>query len=74
MAGHTDDTGTRDANVALSRARAQAVANYMVTAGFNSARLIVEGYGPDRPSADNATLEGRAENRRIEFRIQEWSE
>ena len=74
VAGHTDDTGTRDANVALSRARAQAVANYMVTAGFNSARLIVQGFGPDRPSADNATPEGRAENRRIEFRIQEWSE
>jgi OOP family OmpA-OmpF porin len=74
IGGHTDNTGTRDANIALSRARAQAVANYMVTAEFNSARLIVEGYGPDRPSADNATPEGRADNRRIEFIIQEWSE
>jgi OOP family OmpA-OmpF porin len=74
VAGHTDNTGAREANTLLSEARAQAVANYMQTAGFNSARLIVSGYGPDQPTADNATPEGRAENRRIEFRIQEWSE
>jgi OOP family OmpA-OmpF porin len=46
----------------------------MQTAGFNSARLIVSGYGPDQPTADNATPEGRAKNRRIEFRTQDWSE
>lgn len=74
VVGHTDNTGSRDANITLSKARAQAVANYMTTAGFKSARLIVEGYGPDQPTADNATPEGRADNRRIEFRIQEWSE
>lgn len=74
VAGHTDNTGAREANTVLSEARAQAVANYMQTAGFNSARLIVSGFGPDQPKADNATPEGRAENRRIEFRIQEWSE
>lgn len=72
--GHTDDTGERENNLALSRARAQAVANYMAAAGFDRARLVVTGYGPDRPRSDNATADGRAANRRIEFRVQEWSE
>ncbi len=74
VAGHTDDTGAREANIALSTARAQAVANYMSQAGFDGGRLIVAGYGPDRPSADNTTPAGRASNRRIEFKVQEWSE
>ncbi len=74
VGGHTDNTGLRENNLVLSKARAQAVANYMVATGFDSERLIVAGYGPDRPGADNATLEGRAANRRIEFKVQEWSE
>ncbi|MEO1553987.1 MAG: OmpA family protein [Pseudomonadota bacterium] len=74
IAGHTDNTGSRAANITLSRARAQAVANYMLDAGFDVARLVVTGYGPDRPESDNATPEGRAENRRIEFSVQERSE
>ncbi|MCR9270233.1 MAG: OmpA family protein [Hyphomonadaceae bacterium] len=74
VGGHTDNTGAREANVVLSRARAQAVANYMQDAGFDVARLIVTGYGPDQPESDNATAEGRAANRRIEFNVQERSE
>lgn len=74
VAGHTDSSGDRDANVALSKARAQAVANYMTGTGFDGTRLLVEGFGPDRPKADNATPQGRATNRRIEFQVQEWSE
>ncbi|MEM7330078.1 MAG: OmpA family protein [Pseudomonadota bacterium] len=74
VAGHTDNTGVRDANLALSRARAQAVANYMQNTGFDVARLIVTGYGPDRPESSNATPQGRAANRRIEFNVQERSE
>ncbi len=72
--GHTDDTGERENNLVLSRARAQAVANYMAASGYDAGRLLVTGYGPDRPKGDNATVEGRATNRRIEFRVQEWSE
>ena len=53
---------------------AQAVANYMQDAGFDVARLVVTGYGPDQPESDNGTPEGRAANRRIEFSVQERSE
>jgi OOP family OmpA-OmpF porin len=74
IAGHTDSTGTRDGNIALSRARAQAVATYMSEAGFDRTRLMVNGIGPDQPKASNATAEGRAANRRIEFNVQERSE
>jgi OOP family OmpA-OmpF porin len=74
VGGHTDSSGDRDVNVALSKSRAQAVANYMTGAGFGRSRLRVEGFGPDRPKADNATPQGRAANRRIEFQVQEWSE
>jgi OOP family OmpA-OmpF porin len=74
VGGHTDNTGAREANVVLSEARASAVANYMRDAGFDTARLTVKGYGSDQPKRDNATLEGRAANRRIEFIVQERSE
>ena len=74
VGGHTDNSGDRAANVTLSEARAQAVANYMAATGFDTARLIVQGYGPDQPKLDNATPEGRAANRRIEFKVQEWNE
>lgn len=74
VGGHTDNTGAREANIVLSEARAQAVANYMQDAGFDVARLIVTGYGPDQPESDNATAAGRAANRRIEFNVQERSE
>nr|WP_070958834.1 OmpA family protein [Hyphomonas sp. Mor2] len=74
VGGHTDDSGDRAENIELSQARAQAVANYMAATGFDTARLIVQGYGPDQPKLDNATPEGRAANRRIEFKVQEWNE
>ena len=74
VAGHTDNIGARDTNLSVSEGRAQAVANYMRDAGFDIARLTVTGYGPDRPESDNATPEGRASNRRIEFNVQERSE
>ena len=67
--GHTDDVGGRDANVALSLQRAIAVKAYMERAGVAADNLGVQGFGPDRPVADNATAEGRARNRRIEFRV-----
>ena len=74
LAGHTDSTGSRLANLQLSRARAQAVANFMVNAGVAEERLDVVGYGPDRPVGDNDTEEGRAANRRLEFSVVERSE
>ena len=67
--GHTDNVGLRDSNVALSLARAEAVRTYLAQKGISPDMIAVSGQGPDRPVADNAASEGRARNRRIEFRI-----
>jgi OOP family OmpA-OmpF porin len=67
--GHTDDTGLRASNVALSQARAEAVRAYLASKGVAADTVLVSGQGPDRPVASNATADGRARNRRIEFRI-----
>jgi Outer membrane protein and related peptidoglycan-associated (lipo)proteins len=69
IGGHTDAQGEEAANQALSVARAEAVAAYLVQAGVEAERLTMVGYGESRPVADNATEEGRAKNRRIEFRV-----
>jgi OOP family OmpA-OmpF porin len=67
--GHTDGLGARDANIALSAARADTVKGYLVGKQIPEAMLETSGAGPDRPVASNATAEGRARNRRIEFRV-----
>jgi len=67
--GHTDNTGTREANLALSLARAGAVRSYLAAKGIAAASIAVAGAGPDQPVADNSGAEGRARNRRIEFRV-----
>lgn len=67
--GHTDNTGLRASNVALSQARADAVRSYFATQGIKAEMVLTSGQGPDRPVASNATADGRARNRRIEFRI-----
>ena len=74
LSGHTDSMGERAYNIYLSEQRAQAVADYMASRGFSSDRLIVMGYGPDQPIADNATPEGRALNRRLEFLVLEGND
>lgn len=67
--GHTDSSGSRESNIALSLARADAVRAYLAAKGVPAAGITVSGVGPDRPVASNATDTGRARNRRIEFRI-----
>ncbi|HZX29378.1 MAG TPA: OmpA family protein [Telluria sp.] len=67
--GHTDNAGSRSANLGLSLARAEAVRSYLAGKGIAPDRVAVAGAGPDRPVADNATADGRARNRRIEFRV-----
>jgi OOP family OmpA-OmpF porin len=67
--GHTDSEGPHEANVALSLARAEAVRRHLVSRGIAASAIVTQGLGPDRPVADNATPEGRARNRRIEFRV-----
>ncbi len=70
VSGNTDDVGSRKNNVRLSRARAQAVVDYMVRAhNFPPDKFIVVGNGPDNPIADNDTDEGRKKNRRTDFEI-----
>ena len=67
--GHTDSAGNRENNIALSTARADAVKSYMIARGIPARRMEILGLGPDKPLADNQTSQGRAKNRRIEFKI-----
>lgn len=64
--GHTDNTGTVEHNVDLSKRRAQAVADALTRQGIASSRMAVEGFGFAKPIASNATDEGKAKNRRVE--------
>ncbi|CAG9211054.1 Outer membrane protein [Paraburkholderia tropica] len=66
--GHTDNSGNRASNIALSQARADAVKGYLVAKGISPQQLTTNGVGPDQPVASNDTSDGRARNRRIEFR------
>jgi outer membrane protein OmpA-like peptidoglycan-associated protein len=67
--GHTDDRGNDSANLALSQARAEAVRLWFIQHGVSPDRIVAVGYGETVPIADNGTDAGRAENRRVEFRI-----
>lgn len=69
ISGHTDDAGDRDANVDLSRRRAEAVKAYLVSKGVEESRLVTVGHGPDKPVVENTTPANRAKNRRIELRL-----
>ncbi len=66
--GHTDSVGADAYNMKLSEARAAAVKKYMTDKGIDADRLETKGFGESRPAASNATKEGRAKNRRIEFK------
>lgn len=67
--GHTDSSGSKDLNMKLSQKRAESVYEYLRYRGVSAERMAVEAYGPTKPIADNKTKEGKAKNRRIEFRI-----
>jgi OOP family OmpA-OmpF porin len=69
IVGHTDNKGQRDYNVELSQRRAESVKTYLVERGIKEDRITTEGVGPDEPLDTNDTKAGRANNRRIEFRI-----
>ncbi len=71
IAAHTDSLGSDDYNLKLSQKRAQSVVNYLIEHNVPKSRLVARGYGRSRPVADNATEDGRAQNRRVEFRIAE---
>ena len=65
--GHTDNVGTAQANKALSMARATSVMKAAVAGGIEQARLTADGFGQERPVADNRSAEGRGKNRRVEL-------
>ena len=69
ISGHTDSDGDRDHNVDLSRRRADSVKKYLVDKGIDAGRITTRGAGPDEPIADNKTAKGKAQNRRIEFKL-----
>jgi outer membrane protein OmpA-like peptidoglycan-associated protein len=68
--GYTDSAGSIETNLVLSQRRAEAVANALVAAGVDPARIVPVGYGPDFPIATNDTAAGRQENRRVEVVIE----
>jgi outer membrane protein OmpA-like peptidoglycan-associated protein len=65
--GHTDELGTRQYNLDLSRKRAEVVKTYLIGRGVPGANLEAVGHGEGKPMADNSTETGRAQNRRVEF-------
>ncbi len=65
--GHTDSTGNAASNQTLSEARSAAIVAKLVEMGISADRLTSSGKGQNNPIADNATDEGRAKNRRVEF-------
>ncbi|HEX8790574.1 MAG TPA: OmpA family protein [Polyangiaceae bacterium] len=68
--GYTDNVGTHDHNMGLSQLRAQAVRDYLVSKGVPQDLITAQGKGPDEPIADNNSIEGRAQNRRVEIVVQ----
>jgi len=68
--GHTDSQGTNDYNQGLSQQRADAVRAYIISRGYSSGLIQANGIGEDRPVADNANIEGRANNRRVEIIVE----
>jgi OmpA-OmpF porin, OOP family len=66
---HTDNIGSDQFNQHLSDERANSVVKYLVSIGIETARLIPQGFGETNPVAPNDTEEGRALNRRVEFRL-----
>jgi outer membrane protein OmpA-like peptidoglycan-associated protein len=67
--GHTDNKGSREQNMTLSEGRAAAVRDYLLVTGVDAPRLTAKGYADTLPIDSNGTLEGRENNRRVEFVI-----
>ncbi len=72
--GHTDSTGSEEFNQKLSEERAMSVAEYLVNEGVLAQRIAAVGYGETQPISSNDSAEGRAENRRVELRLEPLTE
>lgn len=70
IGGHTDDVGSLDGNVALSKKRAGVAADYLnKRGGISKAKMTIDGFGPNKPVASNSTAEGKQKNRRVEVTL-----
>jgi outer membrane protein OmpA-like peptidoglycan-associated protein len=69
LEGHTDNTGSDEHNLELSRLRAQAVANYLASLQVSPTRFNIMGYGEAQPISSNETVEGRQSNRRVDLAV-----
>ena len=67
--GHTDATGSHATNMTLSEGRASSVARCLKSQAVSGGRITTNGYGPDQPIADNGTVDGRQQNRRVEVAV-----
>ena len=80
ISGHTDNKGSSEANMKLSKARAESVRNYLISKGINANRIIAVGYGETRPLEANVhpdgsdNPDGRQKNRRTEVKITKGQE
>jgi outer membrane protein OmpA-like peptidoglycan-associated protein len=69
IAGHTDNQGDDNANLVLSKKRAESLKNYLISQGIDGGRLITLYFGEKNPIAGNDTPEGRQKNRRVEMKV-----
>jgi len=69
IGGHTDTEGSESHNLTLSQNRAKSVYDYLISKGINAEKLSFKGYGETVPISSNDTHEGRAKNRRTEFKV-----
>jgi len=69
ISGHTDNVGAASINMTISEKRAKSVAEFVVSMGVPSSRVVSKGYGLTKPKYTNKTAKGRAQNRRVEFTI-----
>lgn len=70
VGGYTDAQGSTPHNQELSERRAKSVGDYLVGRGISKDRVVSKGYGPQTPIADNTSVEGRAQNRRVEIIVE----
>jgi outer membrane protein OmpA-like peptidoglycan-associated protein len=69
LEGHTDNSGSDEHNLQLSRLRAQSVSNYLASIQVDPSRFTVMGYGEAQPIAANETVDGRQANRRVDLAV-----
>jgi OOP family OmpA-OmpF porin len=69
LQGHTDSVGADPYNVRLSQRRADSVREYLLAQGVSASQVVALGYGETQPISDNATADGRAQNRRVVMKV-----